>query len=301
MSKETSTAPEQPSTAMARIEKIQLDPQALIQSAIEKGSGIETLERLVALYAEVRAQQAKSAWYAAMAEFQRECPPILRSSTAQIATKSGSRFSYSYANLAEIMSKIQPVMGRLGLSVSFRTDQEAARVVATCRISHEMGHHEESGKVGMPIPTADMGATEPQRVGIALTYAKRYALLAITGIAPQDDDDQDGDDRGQDNAGVRMPHRESESAQAPPSAPGPMNAWTGKIIKVESRSGKTNDKPWTLYLLTTNDAQEFSTFDKAHADFARDAGTSPVRIVWEKSPKGMKVLGIEPYGEGANA
>jgi hypothetical protein len=299
MSKEAA-APEQ-STALARIQQIQtLDPQALIQTALDKSAPVETLERLFELAKNVQKERARQAWYAAMADFQRECPPILRSSTAQIATKSGSRFSYSYANLAEIMSKIQPVMGRLGLSISFHTDQEQARVIAVCRVSHEMGHHEESGKVGMPVPTADMGATEPQRVGIALTYAKRYALLAITGIAPQDEEDEDC---SKDRAGVSMPGRASEPPRGAQAAPAtaPLNAWTGKIIKVGTRSGKTNDKPWTLYLLTTNDAQEFSTFDKAHADFAEEAGPGGlVRIVWEKTPKGsMKVLSIEPCEEGA--
>lgn len=298
--KENAATQDHEVTALAKVERLILDPQALIQTALDKSAPVETLERLFDLAKNVQAERARQAWYAAMADFQRQCPPILRSSTAKIPTKSGSSFTYSYANLAEIMSKIQPVMGRLGLSISFRADQEQGAVSVSCCISHEMGHQQESGKIRMPIPTADMGATEPQRVGIALTYARRYALLAITGIAPQDDeDDQDGD--GRDSAGVSMPRRASE-AQASPSSPAPMNVWNGKIIKVNTRTGKTNDKPWTLYLLVTNDGQEFSTFDKAHADFAHEAGAGAmVRVIWEKTPKGMKALSIEPYEEGPDA
>lgn len=280
--------PKEEITALAKVERITLDPQALIQTALDKSAPVETLERLFELAKNVQAERARQAWYAAMADFQRQCPPILRSSTAQIATKSGSRFSYSYANLAEIMSKIQPVMGPLGLSISFRTEQEATRAIATCRISHEMGHHEESGKIAMPIPTADMGASEPQRVGIALTYAKRYALLAITGIAPQDDEDENG---GRDSAGVAMPRRASE-----PQASSP-NEWTGKILKVDERKGKTT----AYYVLTTSDAQEFLTFESKHAAFARESAGSVVRVTWEKTSKGgMKVLSIEP-DEGPDA
>jgi hypothetical protein len=37
-----------------------------------------------------------------------------------------------------------------------------------------------------------LGAGEPQKMGSAVTYARRYALLAVTGIAAEDEDD-DGD------------------------------------------------------------------------------------------------------------
>ncbi len=173
------------STSLAR-----LDPQALIEKAIESGSGIETMERLVALAKDVRAVQAREAWYEAMAEFQRRCPPIKKTRSAKIQTARAS-YSYSYAPLDEILSTIQPVMGDLGLSVSWRGRVEADKVIQNCRISHVLGHHEESGDVPMPIVLGDdgRGANPMQRVGIATTYAKRYSLLSIIGMAPEDDED----------------------------------------------------------------------------------------------------------------
>lgn len=167
-----------------------LDPQALITKALETGAGIDTLERLVALAKDVREVQAKEAWYEAMAEFQRKCPAIKKTKEARIATRSGPGYAYRYAPLDEIMSVIQPVMGPLGLSVSWRSRVEPTQVVVSCRVSHTLGHHEESGEIAMPIVQGDgTGATPPQRVGIAATYAKRYSLLGIIGLAPEDDDD----------------------------------------------------------------------------------------------------------------
>ena len=58
-------------TALTRI-----NPQALLQSAIDNDRGIDTLERLCTLQREVRADEAKEAWYGAMATFQKDCPPI---------------------------------------------------------------------------------------------------------------------------------------------------------------------------------------------------------------------------------
>jgi len=172
--------------ALSRVE-----PQVLIQSAIDKGASVDTMERLVALAKDMRHEQAREAYYAAMAEFQRQCPFIPKSAKAQIRTRTGTGYSYQYAPLDVIMSKITPVMTPLGLSVSYRVKNEKTAVAAICRISHEFGHYEESGEVTMPIEMSTeggSGANPAQRVGIANTYARRYALLAITGLAPQGDD-----------------------------------------------------------------------------------------------------------------
>ncbi len=170
---------------------MRMDPQALIARAIDAGSGIETMERLVALAKDVRAEQAREAWYSAMSEFQRQCPSVLKTSAAKIQTARAA-YSYRWASLDEIASTIQPVMGELGLSIAWRHRVEPAQVVVSCRVSHALGHVEDSGEVAMPIVQGDgTGASPQQRVGVALTYAKRYALLGVTGIAPADPDDTD--------------------------------------------------------------------------------------------------------------
>jgi hypothetical protein len=170
-----------------------LDPQVLIEKAIEANVGIETMERLVALAERVREIQAKAAWYDAMAEFQRTCPAIVKSATARMP-----KYSYKFAPLDEICSTIQPVMGPLGLSMRWTTPKiEGDKVTIACIISHRFGHFESSGDVVMPIMGATQrndgsgegGANAAQRVGISMTYAKRYALLGIIGMAPEDDDD----------------------------------------------------------------------------------------------------------------
>ena len=178
-------------TALVRQDSFtRLDTQALIAQAIESNAGIEMMERLVALAKEVRAEQAREAWYEAMAEFQKTCPSIKKTATAKISTRSGPGYSYRYAPLDEITSTIQPVMGELGLSISWRSRVEPDQVIVSCRVSHVLGHHEESGDIAIPIVQGDgTGATPPQRVGIATTYAKRYSLLGIIGMAPEDDDD----------------------------------------------------------------------------------------------------------------
>lgn len=186
-------------TALAR-----LDPQSLLMAAIDKGAQVETLERLVALAERVRAIQAAEAYQAAMAEFRRKCPRIVKSADAKISTRGGGSYSYRYAPLEDIVAAVGPILGECGLSHSWRHPATGAEKVASvCRITHRFGHFEESEPVVIPVPAqGESGATGPQRVGIGLTYGKRYSLNAILGLAPEDDDDAEhGDETNGGNGG----------------------------------------------------------------------------------------------------
>lgn len=204
--------PENPNTAIVR-----LDPQVLLAKAVEANAGIETLERLVSLAKDVRAWQAREAWHNAMAEFHRRVPPIKKTKTAKIVGRAS--YSYSYAPLDGIMEVISPVMGELGLHVSWESPTiEPTRVVVKCVISHELGHSQDSGPVTMPISAESMGANAAQRVGIALTYARRYSLLSIAGLAPEEDDDAEGlaDPPGTDPGPDLMPKTTNGWKESPP-------------------------------------------------------------------------------------
>jgi len=69
---------------------------SLLQLAVQQlggegaASAVEALERLVALHERVEANRAAGEFAGAMAEFQRRCPPIPKSSTAKIVTAGGS-------------------------------------------------------------------------------------------------------------------------------------------------------------------------------------------------------------------
>jgi hypothetical protein len=195
-------------TALAR-----MDPQTLIAQAIEKGAGIDQLERLVALAKDVRQEVAREKWHQAMAAFQADCPPIYKN---RRATMRGG-WGYTYADLEGVLSVVQPALARQGLSNSWRLGEITERAVTVyCRIAHEAGHVEESGAVTIPIVLAqdDKGASPPQRVGGALTYAKRQSLLASIGKTAEEDEDgnQGGEERGQ---GVGQPGQREESGRDP--------------------------------------------------------------------------------------
>jgi hypothetical protein len=200
-------------------EQPRLNPQALLKVAIEKGTDIATLERLVQLAKDVRAEQAKAAYNEAMAEFHKRCPAIFKTSKAVISTRGGGSFSYKFASLDELNKRVLPVMASVGLTVSYRIAQKPESVTSVCRITHALGHFEESGPIEMPIVIMSgedgktVGANPAQCVGIAMSYARRYSFLAITGLAAQDED-KDG------QPSIEEPRRQSEATQpTKPQAP----------------------------------------------------------------------------------
>jgi hypothetical protein len=177
------------STTLAR-----LDSQALLSTALERGAAIDVIERIVALAERVNAIQAREAYNAAIAEFQRRCPPIYKTREATITPRGGGAgYTYTYAPLPEIKATIDPLLGELGLSQRWTSPVvEANRVTIECVIMHRLGHEISSGPVTMPVSQAQDGgggANQMQRVAIAMSYAKRQALQNVLGIAPEDDDD----------------------------------------------------------------------------------------------------------------
>lgn len=258
-----------------------MDPYALLSKAIEVGAGIETVERLVALAQEVRALQAREAWYGAMAQFQKDCPKIIKTLTARIQTSRAS-FSYSYAPLNEILDVIQPVMAPLGLSVSWRLPRiEAGHVITSCRIAHAMGHVEDSGDLAVPIITKDpdIGASPPQRVGASLTYAKRYTLMTITGLAAEDDDDAQNPAAHTGWATVEEPPSSSTPtpSPSPTTTPTPPKAeeepsfspWAAIQMVTELAGGKFSAAHLELYFPECRTKGQLEAMEKAKPDAYR--------------------------------
>jgi hypothetical protein len=76
--------------------------EALIAKAIDKNVPVETMERLLAMRRELRAEWAKEEFDKAMAAFQAECPIIDKSSKVSFGTT-----RYSYAALDEIVKEVK--------------------------------------------------------------------------------------------------------------------------------------------------------------------------------------------------
>lgn len=100
------------------------------------------------------------------------------------ATKNSTNphFRSKYADLAEIINTIRPVLAKHGLAiVQFPGFHDGIATVVTT-LTHASGEW-MSGTSAAPVVKQD-----PQGVGSALTYLRRYSLAAVCGLAQEDDD-----------------------------------------------------------------------------------------------------------------
>lgn len=112
-----------------------------------------------------------------------EVPNFVTDETAQ----AGNR-TYKYLNLATILKTIKPVFEKHGLAfsqrVTFDNTGEARQLIGTVET---IIFDDEEQIVACSYPFFVTG--DPQQVGSAITYARRYSLYAVLGIFPDKDDD----------------------------------------------------------------------------------------------------------------
>lgn len=114
----------------------------------------------------------------ALAAFQLELPKLGKSSTADAGT-----YKYAYADLAEVSNVVLPLLAKFGLAFTTLPTVEDGRFVLVYRMLHAGSSETLTGSFPLP----DKGSS--QQMGSAITYARRYALSAVTGVAPDKDDD----------------------------------------------------------------------------------------------------------------
>ncbi len=93
-------------------------------------------------------------------------------------------FKSKYADLASVWDACREELSSNGLSVIQNpVNAPPGHVALETTLAHESG---ESITQSYAMPIKD--PQNPQAVGSALTYMRRYALMAVVGIAPEDDD-----------------------------------------------------------------------------------------------------------------
>jgi hypothetical protein len=158
---------------MAIIEKAALDPSF----------DVAKLKELLAVKMQWEENEARKAFVAARAAFKAEAPTVLKNKNVGYG-----RTSYDHATLDNIADTLSPILAKHGLSYSWETEQlDNANIRVTCVLSHELGHSERVSLSAMPDDSGSKNAI--QAMGSTVTYLERYTLLAATGIATKDQDD----------------------------------------------------------------------------------------------------------------
>ena len=208
----------------------------------------------------------------ALAKAQAGLGKLVASKTAKLKGKAkGSgkeyEYSYTYANLPDALEACRDTLNTNGIAIV----QEPATgggqgIEVRTMLVHSSGQWLRSGALFMP---SKSGA---QDVGSAITYARRYQLLAMVGLAPEDDD------------GAAAQAAKPDSWQRPAQGQPPGQGATQKRDAIGPRC-KGSKWPGDL-------GREIDTLVM---DLAAAEDTPPGEI-WERLLEGARV-GLGPYLE----
>jgi hypothetical protein len=161
----------------------------------------------------------------ALITLQASLPHITKASTGQ----AGNRET-KYANLSTITDAVFPVLASLGLYWTCAPTMLDGSFVLHYTLMHGPTGAGIDGNY--PLPNAT-----PQSIGGAITYARRYALCAVLGLAPAEDDDDAAaaSKEARDRQNQRTSRIADERAATPPDHP----------RLAERLTGKLPEDPWT--------------------------------------------------------
>lgn len=152
---------------------------------------------------------------AALAAFQADLPHVGKGSI-------NPHFKSKYAALEDIVKVVLPALAKQGLSwVTLPTKDDDGSPVLAYKLMHVSGDVIE-GKYPMN------NEANPQKRGSELTYLRRYALSAVTGIAPDEDDDGNAAAQAPRQQAKPEPVRMSEQA---------WQGWNDRLNAAESADG----------------------------------------------------------------
>ncbi|MDQ6988496.1 MAG: ERF family protein [Mariprofundaceae bacterium] len=95
-------------------------------------------------------------------------------------------FKSKYADLASCIEAVKSALNSNNFALLQLTKECESGVSVNTVFLHASGEKIEGGALYIPASTG--GRNDAHAFGSALTYARRYSLLAAAGIAPEDDD-----------------------------------------------------------------------------------------------------------------
>lgn len=150
----------------------------MLSEAIRAGQTIEVIREIKQLVKEIKDDEARVAFDAAIAAAKEEIKPVVR-------TKDGH--NGKYADLASIAEAIDPILSRYGLNYRHKTAQSQAGLTVTCILSHNLGHREETSLTAGSDTSGNKNGI--QALGSTQQYLMRYTLVASIGLSTAKDDD----------------------------------------------------------------------------------------------------------------
>ena len=162
---------------------------------------------------------------AALAAVQGHMPSVHKGKTANVG-----QYRYTYADLADVSSAILPLLAENGLAFTChpRRVEGGNTYELAATLLHTSG---ETIEGALPI-----SGNQPQQIGSAITYGRRYLLGCLTGIVTDDDDDGQVHQRVTQQQKQTQQRREAKRETRQPQAEPPLPQQdTGEAIRDNTR------------------------------------------------------------------
>src|SRR5467141_2456867 len=175
-----------PSTVLALIERVALDPRA----------DVEMLERMMAMYEWLKAKEAELAYNEAKGRILKKLARIKiiknRSVLYEIEKgkpQKGIYEAFKYAPLEEIDKHLRPLLAKEDMDLSYSDEpREGGGILIRGRLKHLPGGHYEDSFMSAPLDTTG-GKSNVQAVGSTNSFLRRYVACNIFNIVVVGDDD----------------------------------------------------------------------------------------------------------------
>lgn len=181
----------------------QTTPAVLLELAVNQNADIDKLEKLMELQIRWEENEARKAYHSAMAAFKADPPEITKDRHVSYNTSKGN-IDYKHSSLSNVTNTINKALSKHGLSASWKTAQTDGNITVKCTITHVNGYSESTTLSAAPDSSG--GKNSIQAIGSTVSYLERYTILAATGLASTDMDD--------DGVGAVEPEYISESMVA---------------------------------------------------------------------------------------
>jgi hypothetical protein len=144
----------------------------------------------------------------AFVEAQKEFAPALKTAT-------NPHFRSQYVDLAGCVEAVIDALNNHGIALVQKTHECETGIKIETIFLHESGESMSGGVLHVPATKQDA-----QGYGSALTYARRYSLMASCGIAPEDDDGN----AATKSMASKLPAKKSITLEIPGKDPKPMKS-----------------------------------------------------------------------------
>lgn len=168
----------------------------------------------------VTSSRSKSikALVAALAKAQGDFVSVRKGNLAKVEPKDGEKqgYTYRYAELADFIDACRVPLAANGLAITQPATTDGRLVAVETTLWHE------SGEWMSNVFVLESASPTPQKIGSALTFARRYAYCALLGVSAEKDDDDGAAAQQADHSAPRgEPRRDRQQQQRTASSRAP--------------------------------------------------------------------------------